>query len=130
MSAAAEATDAAIDEVTKARALVSKVRPKQVRSVDVLAALKSTAYAWLKTHRVLVQSHPAAVDLTEVDGHYRTILDSTSRCAARTTYLTVLLQAKKALVQVRAALLTSPPALASPDTDDLAPDFSPLAGSE
>lgn len=130
MCTAVDAVDAAIQEVKKAHALVSRARSKQVRGVDDLAALKSTAFAWFKTHRPLVQSHPLAVILTEVDSHYQTILDSTDRCVVKKTYLTALFQAKKALVPIRAALLTSPPDLASPNTDDLAPDFSPLAGSE
>ena len=130
MSTAIDAVEAAIQEVAKARALVSKVRSKQVRTVDELAALKSTAYAWFKTHRSIVQTHPSAVDLSEVDEHYNTILDSTDRFVVKKTYLTALKQAKKALVLVRAALLTPPLVPMSPDTDDVAPDFSPLAGSE
>ena len=130
MCTAVDAADAAILEVTKARTVVSRHQSTQVRSLDELAMLKSTAYAWFKTHRPIVQTHPNMVDLAEVDGHYQTILDSTTRFAARTTYLTALKQAKKALIPIRAALLTSPASLESPDTDDLAPDFSPLAGSE
>lgn len=130
MCTAAEAVDAAIQEVRKAHTLVSKVGSKQVRGVDDLAALKSTAYAWFKTHRPLVESHPSTVNLTEVDAHYQTILDSTDRSVVKKTYLDALKQAKKVLISIRAALLTSSPVLASPDTDDLAPDFSPLAGGE
>ncbi len=130
MCTAVEAADAAIIEVTKARTLVSKRRSTQVRGLDELAMLKSTAYAWFQTHRPIVQTNPNMVDLSEVDGHYKIILDSTTRFAARTTYVSALRQAKKELVPVRTALLTSPPTLASRDTDDLAPDFSPLAGSE
>jgi hypothetical protein len=130
MCTAVDAVDAAIQEVKKARALVSKVRSKQVRGVDDLAALRSTAYAWFKTHRPLVQSHPSTVSLTGVDAPYQTILDSTDRFVVKKTYLTALKQAKTALAPIRAALLTLPPAPVSPDTDDLAPDFSPLAGSD
>jgi hypothetical protein len=130
MSTAVDAVDAAICEVTKARTLVSRVRSNQVRSRDELARLKSTAYAWFKTHRSVVQSHSSTVDLSQVDAHYQTILDSTNRSAARRTYLSALKQAEKALVPIRAALLTSPPAPTNPATDDLSPDFSPLAGSE
>lgn len=130
MCNAVDAVDAAIQEVKKAHTLVSKVRSQQVRGVDDLAALKSTVYAWFKTHRPLVQSHPSTVNLTEVDAHYKTILDSTDRFVVKRRYLTALQHAKKALAPIRAVLLTSPPTVVSPDADDLAPDFSPLAGSE
>lgn len=130
MCTAVDAVDAAIQELKKVLTLVSGIRSKQVRGVDNLAALKSTAYAWFKTHRPLVESHPSTVNLTEVNVHYQTILDSTDRFVVKKTYVTAIKQARNALTPIRAALLTSPRALASPDTDDLAPDFSPLAGSE
>lgn len=130
MCTAVDAVDAAIQEVKKAHTLVSRVESRQVRGVDDLAALKSTAYAWFKTHRPLVQSHPSTVNLTEVDAHYQTILDSTDRFVVKKKYLTALNEAKKALAPIRAALLTSPAVPVPPDTDDLAPDFSALAGSE
>jgi len=130
MPTAVEAVDAAIQEVTKARVLVSKLRSKQVRGTDELATLKSTAYAWFKTHRPVVQSHPSTVDLSEANRHYQTVLDSTNRYAAKTTYLAAFKAAKDALVGVRAAVLTLTPTSAGASTDDLAPDFSPLAGNQ
>lgn len=54
LTQAAEAIDAAISEVKTARSLVQKVKAKQVRSVDVVATLKSTAYAWFNSHRPTV----------------------------------------------------------------------------
>ena len=51
MPTASDAIDAAIREVATGRALVSKIKGKQVRGVDALAALKATALAWLNTHR-------------------------------------------------------------------------------
>lgn len=130
MSTAVDAVDGAILEVTKARTLVSRLGSNQVRSRDELATLKSTAYAWFKTHRPLVLAQCPAVDLSEVDPYYQTVLDSTSRYAAKRTYLDALRHAKKGLVAVRAALLISPPSEMIRATDDVPPDFSPLAGSE
>jgi len=130
MSTAVDAVDAAIQEVKKARTLVSRVRSMQVRGVDDLAALRSTAYAWFETHRPVVHSHSPTVDLSEVDAPYHTILDSTDRIVVKKKYLAAIKQAKKALAPIRALLLTPPAAPVTPVTDDLAPDFSPLAGSE
>lgn len=130
MCTAVDAVDAAIQEAKKAHTLVSRVGSNQVRGVDDLAALKSTSYAWFKTHRPLVQSHPSAVNLIEVDAHYQTILDSTDRFVVKKKYLTALKEAKKALAPIRAALLTRPAVPVPPKTDDLAPDFSPLAAGE
>ncbi len=129
MNPATNAIDAAIDEVKKARTLVSKVRVPQVRGVDDRAALKSTAYAWFKTHRPSIQSQSASIDLTAVDAPYKTVLDSTDRFVVKKTYLAALKDAKNALVSIRAALLTPTTGRQESDVDDLAPDFSPLAGS-
>lgn len=130
MPTVSETIDAAIQEVTTARALLSKIRSNQVRGVDVVAALKSTAYAWFNTHRPVVAVGASNVDLTVVDGHYRIVLDSTARHAAKKTYVDALKDAKDALIAVRAALLTAPVAPTTSTTDDLAPDFSPLAGNQ
>ena len=130
MSTAVDAVDAAIRELTKAHTLVSKLQTKQVRREDDLAVLKSTAYAWFKTHRPLVQSHSLSGNLSEVDARYNNILDSTDRAVVKNKYLTEIKQSKRALTSIRSALLTSPAVPLTSDTDDQEPDFSPLAGSE
>jgi hypothetical protein len=128
VSSATESVDAAIGEVSKARALVSRIRSKQVRGDDQLASLKSVANAWFHTHRGLVVAAGPRIDLTAVDDAYNSVLDSTARSASRKTYLDSLKQAKEALVVVRSALLTARlPTV--PNSDDIVPDFASLVGS-
>jgi hypothetical protein len=129
MPAASEAVDAAISEVTTARSLIAKIKTKQIHTVDALATLKSTAHAWFNSHRPIVIGAAVGVDLTDTDRSYTTILDSTAKHAARQTYLDALKETKDALIAVRAAILVAPLAAAAGSMDDLAPDFSPLAGN-
>jgi hypothetical protein len=128
MATAVDSLDAAIQEVTNARVLVSKIRSNQVRGIDQLAVLKSISYAWFYTHRREIANAPAT-DLSAIDDAYQTIIKSTDRSAAKATYLGALTRAKSALVDVRSALLTAPPRLIDINSDDQAPDFSPLAGN-
>lgn len=130
MPTASEAIDAAIREVSKARSLVSKIKGKQVSGVDAIASLKATALSWFRTHRPVVIAGGCNLDLAAIDEHYTTILNSTAKYAARQTYLDALKHAKIALVAMRAAALTAPATPAVGNTDDLAPDFSPLAGNQ
>lgn len=130
MPTVAEAIDAAIDEVTSARARAAKITTVQIRGVDQVASLKATANAWFKTHRPIVVAGASTLDLAAVDGHYTLVLNSTAKNAAKQTYLDALKAAKNALVAVRAASLTAPITQATDSTDDLAPDFSPLAGNQ
>ena len=113
-----------------ARTLVSKIRAKQVRGADAIASLKATALAWFNTHRPAVTSKNLDFDFTTVDTPYTTVLNSTSKFAVRQKYLDALLQAKNALVLLRTAALTAPAPSETANTDDIAPDFTPLAGNE
>lgn len=129
MSTASDSIDAAIQEVTKARAFVSKVKGKQVRGVDTIASLKATAISWFNTHRPALTALSLDCDLSAADECYTIILNCTSRHASRQTYLDVLMDLKKILIVMRAAALTTHPT-SQDSTDDLAPDFSPLAGNQ
>ena len=130
MPTASDAIDAAIREVTTARSLVSKIKAKQVRGIDAIAALKSTAFAWFNTHRPVVSAGTFDIDLATADQHYTTILNSTAGYATRQTYLAALKDAKKVLVAMLATVITTPATPYGANTDDLAPDFSPLAGNQ
>jgi hypothetical protein len=130
MPTAYEAIDAAINEVTAARSRVNKVKSKQIRGVDDVATLKATAQAWFHTHKPVVVAGAPQVDLTTVDDNYTDLLYSTAKYAAKSTYLGILKFTKAALVAARAAALVAPAAAAVASTDDLAPDFSPLAGNQ
>lgn len=130
MSTATDAVDAAIDELVRARGLISKIRSVQVRRGEDRDVLKSTAYAWFNTHRPVVSTNSTGVDLSDINEHYTTLMSLTDRMAVKTKYIATIKQAKKALVQAMTGLLTAPQILLNADTDDLAPDFSALAGSD
>lgn len=130
MPTISDVIDAAIKEAMTARTLVSKVKAKQVRGVDAIASLKSTALAWFNTHRPLITSANLDIDSTAVDEPYTIVLNSTAKYAARKTYLDALLEAKQALVALRTSALTTPAVSETDNTDDIAPDFTPLAANE
>lgn len=125
-----QAVDAAINEATAARKRVAKIKTGQVRGVDEIATLKATAQTWFHTHRPIVISNAPSVDLRTVDAHFTTVLDATSKYAAKSTYLDALKDVKVALIAVRTAALVDPVTPPVTNTDDLAPDFSPLAGNQ
>jgi len=124
-----ETIDAAINEATAARLRVSKIKTKQVRGVDEIATLKATAQTWFYTHRPVVTAGAPNVDLAAVDACFTVVLDATAQHATKATYLSALKDAKDALITVRTAALVAPVAEPAANTDDLAPDFSPLAGN-
>lgn len=131
MPTPAEALDAAIKEVTSARARVSKIRSKQVRGVDEVASLKSTANAWFKTHRPTVAQAVAVSDISAIDAQYQIVLESAEKHAAKQTYLSALKACKDLLVAARGGVLTAPWSAATlQPTDDLPPDFAPLVGNQ
>lgn len=130
MPTASDAIDTAIREVATARSLVSNIRTKQVKGVDAIAALKSTALAWFNSHRPIVSNGTHGIDFSPADQLYTTILNSTARHATRQTYLDGLRDIKKVLITLRAAVLVAPAVTQSGAIDDLAPDFSPLAGNQ
>jgi hypothetical protein len=125
-----EAIDAAINEATTARSRVNKVKSKQVRGVDDVAMLKATAQTWFNTHRPIVAAGAPHVDLSPIDGQHTELLNATAKFAAKATYLEVLKLIKGELITARTAALVPPPAGPVANTDDLAPDFSPLAGNQ
>ncbi len=124
-----DAIDAAINETTAARNRVSKVKANQVRGVDEIATLKATAQTWFYTHRPILTAGAPTVDLSDVDACFKVVLDATAKSAAKATYLDALKDAKTALIGVRAASLLASAMEPAANLDDLAPDFSPLAGN-
>jgi len=130
MPTAYEAIDAAIGEVVTARSRISKVKTNQIRGIDDIALLKATAQTWFHTHRQVVVGGVPGVDLTSIDSNYAIVLDATAKYAAKSTYLNALKLAKDALMSVRSSALVVPLAVPTANTDDLAPDFSPLAGNQ
>jgi hypothetical protein len=125
-----DAFDAAIHEAMVARARVTKVKSSQVRGVDDVAMLKATAVTWFQTHRPVLVSGAPHIDLTAINQSFTTILNATAKRAAKATYLTALKDTKAALIAAREEALVVPAPAPVFNTDDLAPDFSPLAGNE
>lgn len=123
-----EAIDAAIDEAAAALRRLLKIKTNQVRGVDEIATLKATAHTWFHTHRPVIANTSA--DLAPVDACFTTVLDATDKHAAKSTYIKALKDAKSALIAIRTAVLVVPAPQPSASTDDLAPDFSPLAGNQ
>lgn len=130
MPTPAEALAAAIQEVKSARARVSKIKTKQVRGVDEVASLKSTANAWFKTHRSTIAAAIAREELEKIDSNYQTVLDSAEKHAAKQTYLNALKGAKNAMVAARAGVLKAPIGGLGSAMDDQPPDFAPLVGNQ
>jgi hypothetical protein len=120
--------DASINNLSMARMLLSKLRTRQVRRAKDVEALKSTAIEWFGEHRPAILSASPALDLARSDLHFRTLLECTSKYATKATYIRVLANAKSSIVELRGAALT-PSISPYPAVDDLAPDFSPLAGN-
>jgi hypothetical protein len=129
MTDALGAIEAAIAEATKARASVRKKKAKQISAAEEIDQLKSVSFAWFETHKPRVVAHPSKPDLSAVDSAYQTIMGSTAGHAARATYLDALLNAKRALVDLRsfvAANLHRSPSASPTHTNDSPPNFAPL----
>ena len=129
MPTAHESIDAAIDLANASLKRVAKIKTAQVRGLDEIAALKATAQTWFHSHKPPVVIGAPSVDLSAVDDCFTRILDATERHASKSTYSGALKDAKSALISVRTAALVATVAAQSVQTDDIAPDFSPLAGN-
>lgn len=125
-----ETIDAAISEAAAARKRVLKIKSNQVRGVDEIATLKATAQTWFHMHRPILSANAPKLDLSPVDVCFTTVLNATAKYAAKSTYSNALQEAKIALIAVRTDALVAPDAEPVANTDDLAPDFSPLAGNQ
>ena len=130
MPTAHEAIDAAIGLASAARNRISKSKSNQVRGVDDIASLKATAQTWFHTQRPTIAANAPSVDLSIVDGCFRVVLDATARSAAKATYSNAFKDAKAALIVVRSAALLTNDLASIANTDDIAPDFSPLVGNQ
>jgi hypothetical protein len=121
-----EAVDEALVEVTKARNRVNRGTSKQVTKKDELDYLKAVSYAWFKSHRPILTRHVSAASLQTIDGSYQRILDSTTKNAARKTYVDTLAAAKTDLTSLRGEVLTTENMTSVADPSP--PDFSSLVG--
>lgn len=129
MPTAQETLDAAIKEVTAARSRVAKIKSNRVRGIDEIATLKATSQTWFHRHRPILAIGATNINLDTIDAIFASILDATERYTSKSVYLNALRDAKDALIVVRKAALTAPTGAPLTSTDDIAPDFSPLAGN-
>jgi hypothetical protein len=125
MSTPPEAIETCLQEVERARARVSRLRSKQITKVDDRDYLKSVAYSWFKSHRPVIEAAVPHTSLETVDTRLKDVLGATARSSARSTYLSRLNEAKKALTALRGSSLVPSRVLTS--VNDAAPDFTPLA---
>jgi len=124
-----ETVDEALLEVTKARKRVNRGTSKQITKKDEIDYLKAVSYAWFKSHRPILTRHATPASLQNIDGSYQRVLDSTTKNAARQTYIGTLDEAKNGLASLRAdvLLISGKPNSA---IDASPPDFSSLVGDE
>lgn len=124
MSDALEHLEAAIAEVSRARETLLRSKSPQVRSADERDRLKAVGFAWFRTHRPQLGD----VDPVDVDAAYQSVLDSTAKLAARSTYATALKTAKAGLVALRRRVLATSPANSKPPAPiaDAPPLFASL----
>src|SRR5205823_5789155 len=126
MTDALGAIEAAIADVTKARAALRKKKSERVSASEEIDQLKSVSFAWFQTHRPIVTAHASGPNLDDVDAHYRRIMDSTSRRTTRVSFSDSLQNARRALVEVRGFVATHLHAVPSPtsiQTADIPPNF-------
>lgn len=125
MSDSANPIEDCMREVERARNRVSRIKTKQVTSADDRDYLKSVAYSWFKSHRLVLLRTVREETIEPVDTKLKIVLDATARSSAKTTYLTALKNAKEALASLRGVALV--PARSMPSAPEAPPDFGALA---
>jgi hypothetical protein len=125
MSPSADPIESCFREIEQARNRASRIRSKQITKADDRDYLKSVAYSWFKSHRLLLLAQIQEDALEPVDVQLKAVLNATARSSAKTTYLAALKNAKDALASLRGIVLV--PARSSPSAPQLPPDFAPLA---
>ena len=116
--------DAAIEEVDRLRKFFGRIKTARVRKSEDRSFIKATALSWFRSRRPNLLSAVSADLLQSVDQPYRIMLDACERDSAKSTFTTAVIEAKKALLSARQALLVSSSLIRSAD---LVPDFLPLA---
>lgn len=125
MLSSSDPIEASLREVEQARRRVARTTAKQIAAADERDYLKSVAYSWFRSHRVVLAETIADEAFEQVDVSLRAVLDATARSSAKTTYLVALKNAKDALSDLRGkALVSTRSTTTSPEG---APDFSALA---
>ena len=129
MPAVHQTIENAINEAAAARNRVSKIKSNQVRGVDEKDSLKATAQTWFHSHRPIIATSAPNADLSRIDKNFTIVLNATAKSATKVKYLGALKDAKTALLLVREATLVVAASNQAVNTDDVVPNFSPLAGN-
>lgn len=116
--------NAAIEEVDRALKRLGRIRVVQIRSAELRDYLRAIAFSWFRSRRPFILHSISSEYVEAVDDHFRAVLDGSERAAAKSTYLAAMKGAKDALLKARNIALSKPARLS---TDDVLPDFSPLA---
>lgn len=119
--------DEALKAVADARKVIRKGASRQVQSGEERDHMRTVVSVWFQSLRPKILPHSTESDLEPVDVPLRRVWDATARSAARTTYSKALDEARKALQHLRKSMPVSPSAAVAAPSDDVAPDFSPLA---
>jgi len=121
------ADEAIFQAICEAKTL--RTRTKKGKSLQVTGAetdiIRATALAWFNNHRKQLMSVFSSEDLSEVDEHYKWVVEASHRNATRSRYISKLKEIKRALVELRSANvvgLSATPAI----TTDQPPDFTSL----
>ena len=97
----------------------------QISKADDRDYFKSVAYAWFHARRPAIEELWSEIDLTQISDCFATIIDSTAKKAARSTYQSSLKCAKQHLIELRRTTVSIPTPLIG-TTNDSPPDFSRL----
>lgn len=131
MTTPADAIEASLRELERARARVQQMLGQQIRRADDRDYLKAVAYSWFKSHRPIIGAVVEDGVLGPVDALLKGVLESADRASAKSTYLESLRDAREAISGLRVATLVQPrPAPVVAHTGDAPPDFSPLASDQ
>ncbi len=115
-----------LESLAVAKTNVIKIKGNQIRNQEDRIALQALALSWFKTNRPTVSLKSNPEKLAVADQAYRTILDSTEKASTKKTYIDAITSAKAALIALRGDAAVS----VGLQPDDIAPDFSPLAGEK
>ena len=119
------AVDAAIDEASKALAMLGKKNTAQIGRTEEHAYLKAVCLSWLKTHRADIAVSYNGTELAPIDSVYQSLLEANEGRPSRRRTCDQLKSAKKQLISLRSKLLVFDPTVGS--HDDKPPPFGRLA---
>ena len=125
MEQAYQAVESAIRETTNLRNYLAKGTSNQVKSPDERLVVKATARTWFATHNPAIAKVCDGGSLKSVDESFEKLLAFSERHILRSKVRHECKQVIGLLIEVRATIVKSGPALAA-TIDDKPPDFSPL----